>query len=48
MTPERYHQIGPIFQTARTLGSAERATFLDLACQNDAELRREVEELIAS
>jgi serine/threonine protein kinase len=48
MTPERYHQIGRIFQTARALGPTERTTFLDLACENDAELRREVEELIAS
>jgi serine/threonine protein kinase len=48
MTPERYHQIGRIFQTARALSLTARATFLDLACENDAELRREVEELMAS
>jgi serine/threonine protein kinase len=48
MTPERWEQIGEIYHAAMELDSAARPTFLDEACANDAELRAEVESLIAA
>src|SRR5437870_2309439 len=48
MTPERYRQIGELFHAALEVDAGERATFLQTACAGDAELRREVESLIAS
>jgi serine/threonine protein kinase/Tfp pilus assembly protein PilF len=48
MTPERYRQIGELFHAALEVDAGERAAFLQTACAGDAELRREVESLIAS
>jgi len=49
MTPERWQRIEDLFQSARTrTTSAERSAFLDGACANDAELRAEVEDLLAA
>src|SRR5947207_6686013 len=48
MTPERWQRIEDLFQSARTRTPAERAAFLDGACANDAELRAEVEGLLAA
>ena len=48
MTPERYKQVGELFHTALELAPAERASFLDKQCADDAQLRLEVESLIAS
>jgi serine/threonine protein kinase len=48
MGPERYQRVKEIFQAAVELSAEPRATFLDEACQSDAELRAEVESLIAS
>jgi len=48
MTPERYRQIGEIYHAALEVEGEERAAFLERACANDIELRREVESLIAS
>src|SRR5256886_17534643 len=48
MTPERWQRIEELFQSARTRGPAERAAFLDGACANDAELRAEVDGLLAA
>lgn len=48
MTPERWRQIKAIFQEASERAEAERAVFLDTACAGDAELRREVESLLAT
>ena len=48
MTPERYKQIGKLYHTALEVDANKRAAFLESACAGDAELRREVESLIAS
>jgi serine/threonine protein kinase len=48
MTPERYRQIGDLYHAALEVDSGERAALLETACAGDAELRREVESLIAS
>ncbi len=47
MTPERWQKIGELFDTALRLAPERRASFLEEACTGDAELRREVESLIA-
>ncbi len=48
MTPERWEQIGQLYEQARELALSERAIFLDRACAGDAELRREVESMLAA
>jgi len=48
MTPDRYRQLGQLFHAALELESGERAAFLEGACGDDQELRREVESLIAA
>src|SRR4030095_3632630 len=48
MTPERWQQVGEIFQAAIELAPVERANFLVNRCANDEELRREVESLITA
>ena len=48
MTPERWEQIGQVYEQARELALSERVTFLDRACAGDEELRREVESLLAA
>ena len=48
MTPERYRQVGEIYHAALDVEPDKRAVFLDQACADDAELRNEVESLIAS
>ncbi len=48
MTSERMHQIEAIFHDACNLAPSERATFLNQACASDADLRHEVELLLAS
>ncbi len=48
MTPERYRQIGELYHAALEVNADDRAAFLDGACAEDQELRREVESLIAS
>ena len=47
MTPERWHQIETIFHAAADRPPADRAGFLDRACGDDAELRGEVDSLLA-
>ncbi|MBS1787630.1 MAG: hypothetical protein JST85_07910, partial [Acidobacteria bacterium] len=47
MSLERYEQADEIFQSAVELAAEERAAFLDRACASDAELRKEVESLLA-
>ena len=47
MTPEKWQKISPILESALELAPAARPAFLDAACP-DAELRREVESLIAA
>jgi predicted ATPase/serine/threonine protein kinase len=48
MTPERYRQIGDLFHRANEVEPAERHRFLDSACKNDEDLRRDVESLLAA
>src|SRR6266705_3011731 len=48
MTPERWEQVGKLYQGALALQPAERETFLDDACGDDKALRREVESLLAA
>jgi eukaryotic-like serine/threonine-protein kinase len=47
MSPERWQQIEELFYAALELPTAERGTFLDRVCGGDAELRAEVEKLLA-
>jgi serine/threonine protein kinase len=48
MTPERWQQINELYHNAVELDASGQATFLNQACAGDAELRDEVESLIAS
>ena len=48
MTPERWHQLKQIFQSALERQPLERTAFVAQACGDDVALRREVESLIAS
>jgi hypothetical protein len=45
MTPEEWHRVRPILESALELDSANRRAFLNEACA-DPSLRREVESLI--
>jgi serine/threonine-protein kinase len=47
MTPERWDRLTELFETALQCQSQERSAFLARACAGDAELRTEVESLIA-
>src|SRR5215510_3934544 len=47
MTPERWQQVKRIFHDAGERAPEERAVFLDAACHGDAELRLEIESLLA-
>src|SRR5215472_3755743 len=48
MTPKRLEQIDELFQAARKIERSRRAEFLDHSCQDDAELRVHVAELLAA
>src|SRR5688572_9482904 len=48
MTPERWREIDDVFQEAVELPPAKRAHFVAQRCGTDAELKAEVEKLIAS
>ena len=48
MQPERWRQIEEIFQSALDCGPENRAALLDSACGADAELRKEIDSLLAS
>jgi serine/threonine protein kinase/tetratricopeptide (TPR) repeat protein len=48
MSPERWHEIEEVFQTAVEMPPAERAPYLDDRCGQDDELRGEVMKLLAS
>jgi hypothetical protein len=47
MTPARWGRIKNLFDEARQRPESQRAEFLNAACADDAELRSEVEELLA-
>src|SRR5213080_804228 len=48
MTPERWEQIGQLYQAALELRPDERPAFLRRVCGEDELLRREVESLLAA
>src|SRR5438309_10444815 len=48
MTPERWEQVGKLYQVALALQPNKRETFLDDACGDDTAMRREVESLLAA
>src|SRR5438132_5083385 len=48
MTPERWEQVGKLYQAALALQPDERETFLDDACRDDTAMRKEVESLLAA
>jgi serine/threonine protein kinase/predicted ATPase len=48
MTPDRWQQIERIYHAANERKASERAAFLDQVCRGDAELRRDVEMLLAA
>lgn len=48
MTPERWEQIGRLYEQVSEMAPDERSRFLDRACRGDVELRREVESLLAA
>jgi len=48
MTPERWQQIKRVLEVALALDARERGAYLDKTCTGDAELRQEVDSLLAS
>ncbi|MBC7929532.1 MAG: hypothetical protein H7Z38_03095, partial [Rubrivivax sp.] len=48
MTPERWQRIKELFHAAIERAPAERRAFLDEACAGDAQMRTEVETLVAA
>ncbi len=48
MTPERYQQIGRLYQDAVSLAPSQRVAFLQEACAEDDSLRQAVERLLAA
>ena len=48
MTPERWQLIDQLYHNALEREANQRAAFLNQACGRDAELRHEVESLLAS
>jgi eukaryotic-like serine/threonine-protein kinase len=48
MTPTRWQQIARLFDEASELEPSGRAAWLDVSCAKDAELRREVEQMLAA
>jgi len=47
MSPERWQQIQEVFDKARACDPAKRAALLQEACEDDEELRREIEWMLA-
>ena len=47
MNPERWEEINRLYHAVLEVEVKERATFLERACRRDAELRREVDSLLA-
>ena len=47
MTDERRRQIESLYRAAANLDARQRAAFLAEACRGEAELRREIETLLA-
>jgi eukaryotic-like serine/threonine-protein kinase len=47
MTQEKWDRVGEVYHGAMAIAPENRAAFLDQACAGDAELRREIESLLA-
>src|SRR4029079_19174972 len=48
MTPERWQQIKDVFNLALEYAPAERRAFVSQACEEDVDLQKEVESLLAA
>ena len=48
MDPERYRKAGDLYHRALALTPERRTTFLEQACGDDADLRAEVDSLLAA
>src|SRR6266550_3008597 len=48
MTPQQYERLTGLFHAALEITSGERAVFLDQVCGGDADMRRELESLLAA
>ena len=48
MTPDRWEQISRVYYATLKVAETERAAFIEKACDKDAELRHEVESLLAT
>src|SRR5262249_6395661 len=48
MNPQRWQQVKHLLDEALAFDDAKRPSFLDRACNGDAELRREIESLLSS
>ena len=48
MSPDQEHRLEEIFSAARNLPPLEQVAFLDRACGDDAELRRQADSLLAA
>src|SRR5690606_26207596 len=48
VSPERWRRVAAVLDEALDMPPADRARFLDQACDGDAELRAEVEALLAA
>src|SRR6185295_8037205 len=48
MTPERWKRVEEVFESALERPPAERAAFLESACQGDNSLRHQVETLLGA
>jgi len=48
MTPQRFERVSEIYHAALDRPSDQRAAFVEQACASDAELRREVQSLLAA
>ena len=48
MMSARWKEVKPIVADAMEMPAAERAAYLDQSCRDDAELRAEVESLLAA
>ncbi len=48
MHPERWRRLAELFEAASRLAPADRPAFLERSCGEDADLRREVESLLAA
>ena len=47
MEPERWHRVEQLYHSALKIATEQRSAFLKDECQNDEELRQEVESLLS-